>query len=62
MKEMREIEIKIETERKEVRNEQREEEKNFKRIKKKKPYCDLQCLNYLLSGPLYKSLPIYFRE
>lgn len=36
MKEMREIEIKIETERKEVRNEQREEEKNFKRIKKKK--------------------------
>ena len=34
---MREIEIKIETERKEVRNEQREEEKNFKRIKKKNP-------------------------
>lgn len=32
MKEMREIEIKIETERKEVRSEQREEEKNFKRI------------------------------
>ena len=29
---MREIEIKIETERKEVRSEQREEEKNFKRI------------------------------
>ena len=29
---MREIEIKIETESKEVRSEQREEEKNFKRI------------------------------
>ena len=32
MKEMRDIEIKIQTERKEVRSEQREEEKNFKRI------------------------------
>jgi len=32
MKEMRETEIKIESERKEVRSEQREEETNFKRI------------------------------